>query len=211
MEPPWTSLGFPILQTEMITVSPSEDYRDAIIYGEHILDLAGLRIPLQSPAAVVPASSLPSLSCSPWQLWRSADSCMPGPHSHTNPPSVFTQWPSQEELKHSSMSGEKENIHAQPTLNMLGCRGKLYPPKPPCPHRAFLRPHPRKKEQAPGESSTYKGTPERRGAGASPLLFDPRRPEDRENAETDPHPTAPPTEQPQKGRGEWAGRLMKAP
>lgn len=68
-----------------------------------------------------------SLGHSPWQLWRSADSCMPGPHSHTNPPSVFTHWPSQEELKHSSMSGKRENIFARTTLNVAACREKLCP------------------------------------------------------------------------------------
>lgn len=61
----------------------------------------------------------------PWQLWRSAASCMPGPHSHTNPPSVFTHWPSQDELKHSSMSGKREDSSAQTTLNVAGCRERL--------------------------------------------------------------------------------------
>lgn len=65
-----------------------------------------------------------SLGRSPWQLWRSAASCMPGPHSHTNPPSVFTHWPSQEELRHSSMSGREKTCLHRPLCTLVGCRGK---------------------------------------------------------------------------------------
>lgn len=91
---------------------------------------------------------------------------MPGPHSHTNPPSVFTQWPSQEELKHSSMSAKRENSLAQPG---------------PRAHRC-----PRKKDRVPGKSP-------RGGGGTRPFLIDPpdQRPE--RVAETALWPTGPPT------------------
>lgn len=67
----------------------------------------------------------------PWQLWRSAESCMPGPHSQTKPPSVLTQRPSQAALRHSSMSGGGRREGRD------GDGGP--PPPPPPPPRASHR------------------------------------------------------------------------
>lgn len=104
---------------------------------------------------------------------------MPGPHSHTNPPSVFTQWSSQEELKHSSMSGEREDTFAQPTLNVVEVQGENLPHVDPVPTLACPQqggtptstPTQGKQNQAQGKSSCYKGNPrEKRPRGQAPPL-----------------------------------------
>lgn len=117
---------------------------------------------------------------------------MPGPHSHTNPPSVFTQWPSQEELKHSSMSGKRENALAQTPLNVAGLHGENLPHKDLVPHTrpalSKVKPPPdsRKKEEA-------------EGPGPSFLTHTDQMTE--RMAETEPFPMAPPAGQPQRAKG----------
>lgn len=166
---------------------------NAVMHGAHTLGWAGppcLRLRAQPPRQRHHHYLSPGHS--PWQLWRSAASCMPGPHSHTNPPSVFTHWPSQEALRHSSMSAKRESILAQTTLHVVCVQGKKSDPtRTLSPSKACLQQggnhhhpptHPRKKDQAPpGKSSAMREPPESRGRGARLLLCDPRRPEDRED------------------------------
>lgn len=101
---------------------------------------------------------------------------MPGPHSHTNPPSVFTQWPSQEELKHSSISEKRENTLVPPTLKVVGVEGENLLHGDPAP-----LPHPGKKDQALGKSSCCAGSPRKKRPRDQAPLFEPRRPDDRED------------------------------
>lgn len=100
---------------------------------------------------------------------------MPGPHSHTNPPSVFTQWSSQEELKHSSMSGERENTFAQPTLNVVEVQGEKSASRRPCAHTGLpsagwnphLHHHPREARPGTGKVILLQGKPQREEAKGS--------------------------------------------
>lgn len=124
---------------------------------------------------------------------------MPGPHSHTNPPSVFTQWPSQEELKHSSMSAKRKSSLAQPTLNMVGVQGESRPHADPVP------------TGVPRRKARYRESHRRGGGGTRPLLVDPpdQRPE--RMAETALSPPAPPTQHILAEWRAWAGGLIKSP
>lgn len=120
---------------------------------------------------------------------------MPGPHSHTNPPSVFTQWPSQEELKHSSISGKRENPLVPPTLKVVGVQGENLLHGHPTP---LL--HPGKEDQALRKSSCSAGSPRKKRPRDQAPSSSPADQMTERMAETEPLPTTPLAEQRGVGR-----------